>query len=462
MRGEDLGMSDQQFDDEIDLGELFLTILGEWRIVASAFIGAVLFSAVYAFAIAPTQYRAEASLRGISQAYCPPASVCEITLNEAIAGAAALVSTPKGFASLDAALNLSADDDFAGQGEFAQEGSRRSFFGSVDIEADGATAVVLVTHSSDLRAVELANAIAEFVASEVALSASENYEALKSSLRLRLATLPAPRAVMAQSDALIQLERSTIEAQLQSLEQHVAAGLSVAVIDLPASLPLELVAPNRSLIVALGGVLGVFLGVGAAIVFSMRLGKLHSVRAVAVAFGGGDAVVGQRKDVVAGAGRIFWQDVRVSFGEFDGGTVLMTGFAPDEVILRSANGLASEFARSGIPVSIIDMGARAHSGATVGEVGGGVSVIDKGTGIPTYRCEPSQMDEVMAKLSKDGGVVIMLPPSPDSDLPSVRQAIAMSKGRVFLVNRGEITRHDVGRLLLAERGVAGRRVLAIT
>ena len=72
------------------------------------------------------------------------------------------------------------------------------------------------------------------------------------------------------------------------------------------------------------------------------------------------------------------------------------------------------------------------------------------------------MDEVMAKLSKDGGVVIMLPPSPDNDLPSVRQAIALSKGRVFLVNRGEITRHDVGRLLLAERGVAGRRVLAVT
>ena len=32
-------MSDQQFDDEIDLGELFLTILGEWRLLASAFIG---------------------------------------------------------------------------------------------------------------------------------------------------------------------------------------------------------------------------------------------------------------------------------------------------------------------------------------------------------------------------------------------------------------------------------------
>ena len=66
---------------------------------------------------------------------------------------------------------------------------------------------------------------------------------------------------------------------------------------------------------------------------------------MAGAFGGGDAVVGRRKDIVAGAGRIFWQDVRVSFGEFDGGAIVMTGFVADEVILRSANGLASEFAR---------------------------------------------------------------------------------------------------------------------
>ena len=55
---------------------------------------------------------------------------------------------------------------------------------------------------------------------------------------------------------------------------------------------------------------------------------------MAGAFGGGDAVVGRRKDIVAGAGRIFWQDVRVSFGEFDGGAIVMTGFVADEVILR--------------------------------------------------------------------------------------------------------------------------------
>ena len=454
-------MSDQQFDDEIDLGELLLTIFGEWRAVASVFVGAVLCSAVYAFAIAPTQYRAEASMRGIAQAYCPPASACAITLNEAIAGAARLVSTPEGFASLDAALNLSADDDFARQGEFAQEGSRRSFFGSVDIEADGATAVVSVTHSNDLRAVELANAIAEFVASEVALSASENYEALKSSLRLRLATLPAPKAVMAQSDALIQLERSSIEAQLQLLEQRVAAGLAVAVIDLPASLPLELVAPKRSLIVALGGVLGMFLGIGAAIVFSMRRGKLHSVGAVAGAFGGGDAVVARGKDIVDAAGHAFWQEVRVSFGEFEGGGIVVTGLASDDMMLSSALGLASEFARSDTSVAVVDLAARGSRSSTADEFGDGVSVLDDGSGIPIYSCAPRQLGDVMARLGKDGGVVIILPPSPDRDLASVREAIAASKGWVFLAKRGIITRHDVNRLQLAERGVVGRRVLAV-
>ncbi|WP_213686402.1 Wzz/FepE/Etk N-terminal domain-containing protein, partial [Roseicyclus sp.] len=164
-------MSDQQFDDEIDLGELLLTILGEWRLVASVFIGAVLFSAVYAFAIAPTQYRAEASLRGIAQAYCPPSTECPVTLDEALAGAVALVSTPQGFASLDAALNLSADDDFAHEGDFAAEEARRNFLEAVNVQADSTTALISVTHSHDLRAVDLANAIAEFVASEVALSA---------------------------------------------------------------------------------------------------------------------------------------------------------------------------------------------------------------------------------------------------------------------------------------------------
>ena len=245
----------RQFDDEIDLGELLLTILGEWRVVASVFVGAVLFSAVYAFAIAPSQYRAEASLRGIAGAYCPNSIACPVTLGDAIADAAALVSTPAGFVSLDVSLNLLADDDFAREGDFAEEESRRRFDDAIGVEANEITAVVSVTHSSDRRAVEIANAIVEFVASEVALRAAENYTRLDSDLRLRLATLPAPTAVMSQSEALISLERSSIQAQLQSLERHVAAGLAVAVIDRPASLPLEQIAPRRALILALGGAL---------------------------------------------------------------------------------------------------------------------------------------------------------------------------------------------------------------
>ena len=451
----------RQLDDEIDLGELLLTILGEWRVVASVFVGAVLFSAVYAFAIAPSQYRAEASLRGIAGAYCPNSIACPVTLGDAIADAAALVSTPTGFASLDVSLNLLADDDFAREGDFAEEESRRRFDDAIGVEANEITAVVSVTHSSDRRAVEIANAIVEFVASEVALRAAENYTRLDSDLRLRLATLPGPTAVMSQSEALISLERSSIQAQLQSLERHVAAGLAVAVVDRPASLPLEQIAPRRALILALGGVLGMFLGIGAAIVFSMRQGKLHSVGAIAGAFGGGDAIVARGKDIVDAAGHAFWQEVRVAFGEFEGGGIVVTGLACDDMILSSALGLASEFARSDTSVAVVDLAARGSGSSTADEFGDGVSVLDDGSGIPIYRCAPRQLGDVMAKLGKDGGVVIILPPSPDRDLASVREANAASKGWVFLAKSGIITRHDVNRLLLAERGVIGRRVLAV-
>ena len=451
----------RRFDDEVDVGEFAFKILSEWRVVAFTLVGAVLVSSVYAFAVAPTQYQAEASLRGLVHAYCPTHDGCAVSLEDAISNAAQTVLTADGFEALDATLNLSADGDFAEQGEFSQERKRRNFFDAVNVEAEVTTASVKVTHSSDRRAVEIANAIVEFVASEVALRAAENYTRLDSDLRLRLATLPAPTAVMSQSEALISLERSSIDAQLQSLERHVAAGLAVAMIDRPASLPLEQIVPRRALILALGGVLGMFLGIGAAIVFSMRQGKLHSVGAIAGAFGGGDVIVARGKDIVDAAGHAFWQEVRVAFGEFEGGGLVVTGLASDDMMLSSALGLASEFARSDTSVAVVDLAASGSGSSTADEFGDGVSVLDDGSGIPIYRCAPRQLGDVMARLGKDGGVVIILPPSPDRDLASVREAIAASKGWVFLAKRGIITRHDVNRLQLAERGVIGRRVLAV-
>lgn len=454
-------MSDQQFDDEIDLGDLFLTILGEWRIVVSFAAPAVLLSAVYAFVIAPTQYRAEASLRGIPQAYCPPSFECAVSLVDAVVQATADISTDVGFSSLDAALNLYSDVDFAEEGEFAETKSRRKFFEAVDVSADGMTAAVLVTHSSDRRAIEIANAIASYIVSEVELRAAENSARYEENLKLRLATIPAPLGIMSQSEALIQRERSSIEARLESLGAHLAELGDVAVISQPASLPAELVAPRRSLILALGAVLGVFFGVGAAIASSMRRGRLHSFGAVVGAFGGGDAVLGRYQDVTNGAAHTFWQDVKVSLGEFSGGAIVVTGFADDDVMVHSAMGLASEFSGSGLPVAVVDLGARLETPATGSEFGDGVLSFEADGDVQAYGCNVKQSADVIAGLSADGGIVIVLPPPPERDLSSVRGAILQSKGWVVLARRGAITRGEVTRFGLAERGAAGRRVLAV-
>ena len=454
-------MYHQKLEDEIDLSDLGLTILGEWRVVASACVGSVLLAAVYAFAIAPTRYDAAASLRGIVQAFCPASVECAVPLEDTMAAAAALVSSNEGFASLDAALDLSGDTYFSEDGDLQSEEIRRNFFDAVNVAADGVAVAISVSHSDDRRAVDIANTIAQFIAAQLEARASENFAQQENSLRLRLAALTAPSATTIQVETLVQLERAAIEAQLASLAQRRDNMQFVAAIDRPAALPLEMAAPRRSLFLALGVILGIFLGIGAAIVASMRRGTLHSVAAVTAALNGRDAIVGQGNHIGADKGHTLWQDIRVSFGEFENGAIVVTGFASDEVIIGLARGLASEFARSGVPVGVIDLGARNMAVSEGFENLDATLLLESGSETPFHACSPSQMVDILARLDNEKGVLIILPPPPARDLATVRKAIALSKGRVFLAKRGEITRNDAQRLLLAERDVGGRRVLAI-
>jgi hypothetical protein len=126
-----------------------------------------------------------------------------------------------------------------------------------------------------------------------------------------------------------------------------------------------------------------------------------------------------------------------------------------------ARGLASEFARSGVPVGVIDLGARNMAVSEGSENLDAPLLLASGSETPFHACSPSQMVDILARLDNEKGVLIILPPPPERDLATVRKAIALSKGRVFLAKRGEITRNDAQRLLLAERDVGGRRVLAI-
>ena len=458
-----LSVAEQQFDDEIDLGELFLTVLGEWRVVASIIAASLFAAVVYAFGVAPTQYRAEASIRSFATDFCPPQFTCISSIENAIAQSASLVATPEGFAALDQLLALSGDEDFVQRGsEFQGELALRNFFAAINVDAEGSTASVAVTHSSELRAVELANAIAAFMVRDVTEKASDNYAFIEAQLRFRLATLPAQSAAVEQSDALIQLERSALQAQLQSLEDVAAAGSNVAIVDLPALMPLALVSPRRSLIVALGAILGAFVGIGAAIIVSLRKGRLHGVSAIASAFGGSAVpITGRLQDIESVDGRAFWQEIRVALGEVRAGAITLTGTLSGASMHRAAVDLASEFAGAGIEAAIVEVGSRMPPLSGDAEFGEGVVSLDFGPHLAAYGCSPRTMDYLVSKLLEQRGIVIIVPPHPEADLPSVRDAIEVSQARIFMVSRGNITRREIGRLLLAERDAEGRRVLAV-
>lgn len=460
-------MHEQQFDDEIDLGELMLTILGEWRIVAATSLAAVALAATYAFLVAPTQYSAQARITGSPEAYCPGGEACRVSLADTLSGAVSRVETPAAFGVLDAALNLSGDEDFAADGDYLDEKVRLAFLRALDVAANGTAATVSVTHSSDRRAVELANAVAAFVVSEVEVAARENYAALERGLALQLAGLPSPTRVASQSDAIIALERATLSARIEALEDHVNAALPVAVLDIPAAQPLELQSPRRALMLAMGAVLGAFLGVGAALVTAMRRGRLHGRAAIAGAFGRelGEIVVAGSGGSVDLQRTAFWQDVRVSLGSFEGGAITLSGIGSDAAMLGAARHLAAEFSRSGLGVAILDLGGRMAvraAAAAPSEPREAVTRHDNADGAAVFSCGVRHLQAALGDLVASGDIVIIVPPPIARDLPAVREAMARSQARVILAPLGVITRHDVGRLVLAARGAPGVQVVALT
>ncbi len=455
-------MSDHQFDDEIDLGELLQTLLGQWRIVVSTLVASVALSGLYAFVIAPTQYKAEAVVRGLPQNFCPAAITCSMSLEASLSKAAGMVTTRAGFEAVDAAVNLSSDDYF-----FSTEGpnsavlGQRRFFDNVNVTVNAARATVAVTHESDVQAVEIANAVIGFIQSQIAEDTEKNLEDAKRVLLLRLSTLSSATQTLSQSDGVITLERGSLQAQIEGIDDVRSMGLASSVVDSRADFPVESIAPRRSLILALGAVLGLFLGAGAAIAYSVRRGNLHSQNAIAAAFGDRDAVSGSETEILAQSAQGLWQQVRVAIGDGIPPVIAIAGHVQSDTLKHAALGLHAEFARSGKKAAIVDLGQWFPLQAPTSDRGAGVGLADVGDAVPAYACDAGALKDLVTSLAQDGTIAIVLPPSAERDLPLMRDAFLCASARIFLARRGNITRKDVGRFLLAERGSEGRRVVAV-
>jgi uncharacterized protein involved in exopolysaccharide biosynthesis len=454
--------ADYNFDDEIDLGELFQTVMGEWRVVLATFVASLGMAGLYAFAVAPSEYRAQASIRGLPGTFCPVGVTCARTVSDSVADAASVVGSDLGFTRLDTSLNLSDDPYFQNADEDnAAVKARRRFSEAVSVDVTGKVATITARHESDLRAVDIANSVAALMQNEIALDAQSSLDAINRSLTLRLENLPTPAETALQSQALIAIERSSIVAQLANLSDISANGLPVSVVEAAAQLPAERVAPRRPLILALGGVLGLFLGVGFAIVYATWRGRLHAAGAVATAFGGGAPLIGDASVIQAGAAQSLWQEVRVLAGDTALPVIAIAGYVSADTLRHAATGLASEFARSGQAAAIVDLGGWFPSGAAPSDLGERIAIAQAPDGIEAYACDGGDLHKAVAALTDQGRVVIILPPSADADLPLMRNAFLASTARVFLASRGRVTRQDAGRIMMAERGAAGPRVVAV-
>lgn len=454
-------MSDQQFDDEIDLGELLLTVLGQWRLVVSTLLASVALSGLYAFVIAPTQYSAEVVIRSVPANFCPGIE-CAVSLEDVLSQSSARVATSDGFEAMDAAANLSGDSYFFGvDGPDGAVIGQRRFFEHVNASVMANTVRIVANHESDLRAVDIANAAADFVQERIALRADDALTLTETSLRIRLNNLAAPGTLTSEAWAAVAVERSLLNAQLAAIEAARLNSGPISKVDVRAALPAQYVKPRRSLIMALGAFLGLFLGVGAAIAFSVRRGSLYTPNAISAAFGVRDALSGSEKAILAQAAQGLWQQVRVAIGDAVPPVIAIAGHVPGDTLKQAALGLHAEFARSGKQAAIVDLGQWFPLQAPTSDMGEGVGLARAGDDVRAYACGAGCLTDVLACLAQAGTIAIVLPPPAEHDLPLMRDVFFSASARVFLARRGNITRKDVGRFLLAERGSQGQRVVAV-
>lgn len=457
-------MKQTRFNDDIALGDIPLVVFASWRMVlASSFI-ALVFSMFYAFSI-PPYYRAEASIRGVLQGFCPPLQVidgdCRDFLVGAVSDAVASIETDNGFLALNEELDLVSDSYFRNPDTLSHTESMRNFFDALDIRANDVTALVAVRHSSDRRAAEIVNSIARYLVAEIEARSYELLNEYDEAAQQRLLSLPEPGSGITQYEALIDIERSALQAQIRLISAHRNEEYEVAVIDRLAALPIAQVPPRELHIIALGVGLGTLLGIGVAIVNSRLKGTLHSAASVVAAFGGANAFVGRRKRIAAGNANAFWQDVRVFIGDIDAGVIALTGYVSNELMVHCAVRLAIEFSRSGVAAAVVAVEGQSETSYTLPYLAEVVSNTGGDLDIEVCECELGRLSEAMVRMAEEGKVVILLPPSPNADLPSLRRALQISKRRVFIVSKGEITRRQIRRLMLAERGISGERALVL-
>lgn len=432
-------------DDEIDLGELLLTWVSEWRLIAAFTVAMAVLAGTYAFLIAPEKYEASALVRTVPTYFCPavvaPRSVepdpCSVEIETALQNAVATAVLPEAIEAIDSNLALRGDPFYAPNDRPANpiDISLR-LSKTVQMKTDAGSATIVAAHSNGARAAAVANAIAGYIQNELVAAAEREMAITEAAAQRQLASLDSTAAAGGQAEALITIERAAIVAQIEGISEARQEVGGAAVLARPAGSNAERTAPRTSLIFVLGTMLGLFVGLGAALARGRRNAKLYSIRAIAEAFrqAGFPAKAIVRLD--RRCSLLGWQEAWLALGR-EACVTAVVALAADRQVREAASGLTEA-----VPAK----------SSTIVDLAGWFSEPGPKTATRVRTARPAEVPEVLSEICANDRHVLLLTPRAERDLPGLAQALDAADTVLAIAQPGLTTRGEVARIALASKG----------
>lgn len=444
-------------DDEIDLGEVFLTWFAQWPVVLGSALSGLALAGVYAFFLAPSEYKAEAVLRAERQYFCPPVlesfsemrESCSVTLASTIEGAAASAVLPKAVESLNNQVGLFFDPFLALDGKPATPVSiSHRLAETVRFDIEGNSITISVRHSDEGRAVALANAIAGYMQTDIASAAARRLAEAEVYIRRKLSDLSRPQAALAQSEAAIAIERSANQARLEGISEAQQVTDEAATIARPAERPAEQTAPRHTLLLALGAILGLLGGLGAALLRVRRNGTLHTDRAIRDAFLQAGLPTKAIVRLDRGQPKLGWQEAWLALGE-DKRVIAVIPVAPDRKVKQTVSGLIETVMTK--TATALDLAGWFPS-SEKGAVSEGAPARVRAAGI-------EDLPDALLAMGKQDETALLLAPRATENLAGLAKVLAHADAAIVVGQMGQITRPEVERIALAAQGRFGQIVI---
>lgn len=462
-------MSNQEMD-EIDVGELFQTILAGWRIVFLSILTAVVAAVSYTSFVHEELHQAHTEVRVLPQLFCPPRAAreqnrmtilfdgttirdgnadCDIPLPAALDQAIERVSTTpiqqNLLAQVASVLGPNAPELAAAPSFTMQAGENKI---TLDVAGPGSEVVVA-----------FANIAAEALAEHVNALANDNLEIIALDLRQRIESLTRSEILDGEVAVAMAIERAAIEGRLQIVQSYVSNNRAPAQVSSYSVTASAVVDQGWSMIVFLSGFVGLMVGCVLAIANSVRTGVLHGSRSLANAFGTPEVVRLGKQSRNKPTTKAIWQELRVAIGEPDKAVIAIGGEIADSMLKQACLGLYREFEQDGKDVALLDLSRGLLNRQVTKKAARAQVTSDPGESTTTFKSTTTEA--VITELATQHQLVIVALPSAQSDLPLMHRAFQASTARILMVKTGMVTREVVGKIRLAEKDADGKRVVVI-